>query len=331
MANPTKRVEPAEKEAAAWHARLGTTSIATGTIEEFFEWRSKPGNADAYRRVEEIWRESQGLGSDPAVAEALEGARRRRGRGVPAGRRSVLFGGLAAATAVALAIGGAWLWSGRDVLVTAVGEQRVIPLEDGSSVSLDTDTRVKMRFTDRERRIDLVHGQVLFDVAHDGQRPFVVYAGDARITAVGTVFDVRRAGEGVSVTLVSGVIDVKAAQASAPPRRVTAGQQVRVTDAGMSTRAVDVEAATSWTTGQLIFTDIPLEQAVAEMNRYLTAKIEIDDPSIRTVAVNGVFRTGDRDAFVAASSDVMGLRAVPKADGSVGLARRKFNSGHGEG
>ena len=103
---------------------------------------------------------------------------------------------------------------------------------------------------------------------------------------------------------------------------VAAGQQVRVSGKRMSTRTVDVAVETSWTSGRLIFTDIPLDQAVAEMNRYLTAKIEIDDPAIRSVAVNGVFRAGDRDAFVAASSDVMGLEAVAKPDGAVGLSRR---------
>ncbi|MBB1180382.1 FecR domain-containing protein [Brevundimonas aurantiaca] len=331
MANPTTRVEAAEKEAAAWHVRLGTTSIETRTIEEFFEWRARPGNADAYRRVEQVWREGQGLGSDPALAEALDGARRRSRPGLSAGRRSVLFGGLAVATAVALVVGGSWFWSERNVFATQVGEQRVIPLADGSSLRLDTDSRVRVRFTDRQRRIDLVQGQALFNVAHDAGRPFVVHAGDTRVTAVGTVFDVRRAGEGVRVTLVSGAIDVQAVQAPSPPRRIAAGQQATVSGAKIATRAVDVQAETSWATGQLVFTDIPLAQAVAEMNRYLTEKIEIDDPAIRSVAVNGVFRAGDRDAFVAASSDVMGLRAVPKADGSVGLSRRGINSGRREG
>ncbi|WP_262422641.1 hypothetical protein [Brevundimonas denitrificans] len=80
---------------------------------------------------------------------------------------------------------------------------------------------------------------------------------------------------------------------------------------------------TSWTTGRLIFQNVPLGQAVEEMNRYLAEGIVIDDPGIRDEAISGVFRTGDRDAFVAASSDVLGLSVVPKADGAVGLSRRR--------
>lgn len=325
MSNPTVRVEAAETEAAEWHARLGTTVVATQTIEDFFDWRARPGNAEAYRRVEQVWNDSRGLGADPEIAEALKGARergQRRSRS-SAGRRSVLYSGLAAATAVALAIGGGFWWTQRGVFETGIGEQRVVQLDDGSTVSLDTDSRMRVRFVADERRIDLEQGQALFTVAKDADRPFVVNAGGTEVTAVGTVFDVRRTGQAVRVTLVSGVVEVAVPDAVAPPRRMMAGQQARTSVRGITLKAVDTTAETSWTTGRLIFTDMPLEQAVSEMNRYLTEKIEIDDPAIRSVAVNGVFRAGDRDAFVAASSDVMGLIARPKADGSIGLARRE--------
>jgi len=322
MAGPSVRVEAAEEEAAAWHARLGSTVVATQTIEDFFAWRAKPGNADAYERVERVWRQSQGLGADPAIAEALEAARGRRNRRPGRSRRSVIFGGLAAATAVALVIGGSFWWSTRGVYETGVGEQRVVRLADGSSVSLDTDSRLRVRFGRDERRIELVEGQALFDVTPDAARPFVVTAEDTRVVAVGTVFEVRRREEGVDVTLVSGRVNVSAGMA-AEPRRMTAGQQTRVSARGLETSTVDTEAETSWTTGRLIFRNVPLEDAVDEVNRYLTAGIEIDDPSIRGVVVSGVFRTGDREAFVAASSDVLGLDAYPKADGTVGLSRRE--------
>jgi len=196
----------------------------------------------------------------------------------------VIFGGLATATAIALVIGGALWWNGRGVFETSVGEQRVVQLADGSSVSLDTDSRIHVRFENGERRIDLNQGQALFDVAHDAGRPFVVHAAGTRITAVGTVFEVRRTGPGVAVTLVSGVVDVVAADVAAPPRRMAAGQKTQVSARGVTTRDVNTAAETSWTTGRLIFTDVPLEEAVSEVNRYLTAKIEIDDPAIRAVA-----------------------------------------------
>jgi transmembrane sensor len=322
MAGPTVRVEAAEEEAAAWHARLGSTVVATSTLEDFFEWRAKPGNADAYERVERVWRVSQGLGADPDVAEALQAARGRRNRRPGRSRRSVIFGGLAAATAVALVVGGSLWWSQRGVYATGVGEQRVVRLADGSRISLDTDTRLRVRFDGDARRIELVDGQALFEVTPDAARPFVVAANGTEVVAVGTVFEVRRRDAGVDVTLVSGRVDVTAA-AVAAPRRMSAGQQTRVSARGLETTAVDTAAETSWTRGRLVFRDVPLADAVAEVNRYLEAGIVIDDPGISGITVSGVFRTGDRDAFVAASTDGMGLAAVPKADGTIGLARRE--------
>ena len=323
MANPTLRVEAKEREAAEWHARLGTTVVATKTIEDFFEWRSRPGNADAYRRVEQVWTQSRGLASDPAVAAALDAARqrdRRQGRPI---RRSVIYGGLATATAVAVVVGGAFWWNGRGVYATGVGEQRVIQLADGSSVNLDTGSRIRVRFDGGERRIELDEGQVLFRVAHEAGRPFVVHADGAEVVAVGTVFEVRRSGPRVDVTLVEGAVDVVAPEVAQGARRMAAGQKTQISARGVTTRAVDAAAETSWTQGRLVFSDVALAEAVHEVNRYLTDRVELADPALGRVAVNGVFRTGARAAFVAAASDSLGLEAVTAVDGTVLLSRRR--------
>lgn len=323
MASPTVRVEAAEKEAAEWHARLGTTSVASQTIYDFFEWRSKPGNADAYARVERVWKESRQLAGHPGIARAAAEARSRGdGRVRRRARDRWVQGGLIFAAVAGLAFGAGLWWTGRGVYETAVGEQRLVQLSDGSAVTLDTDSRLRVRYAGDERRIYLDRGQALFEVERDPRRPFRVSAGETQVTAIGTTFDVRRIGDAVRVTLVSGVVEVAGEGRASPPLRMRQGQQTRVSDRGTQTRAVDTAPETSWADGRLIFHDMPLETAVYEMNRYLTDKIEIDDPGIRAVAVNGVFRIGDREAFVAASSDVMGLAASTKPDGAIGLSRR---------
>lgn len=239
----------------------------------------------------------------------------------------MFYSGLAAATLAVLMIGGVVSWTGRGVIETRVGEQRVVQLADGSNVKLDTDTRIRVRFVREERRIELDRGQALFQVAHAEGQPFVVAVAGMEVTAVGTVFDVRRRGAVVGVTLVAGVVEVAAPDPALPARRMAAGQQAEVTRGGVETWAVDTAVETSWSTGRLIFTDVPLETAVSEVNRYLTARLEIDDPAIRRVAVSGVFRTGDRDAFVAASSDVLGLQAVPKAVWPTAKSLRRLLAG----
>jgi transmembrane sensor len=80
MANPKIRVETAETEAAAWHARLGARSVSTRDVEDFFAWKREPANAEAYRRVELIWGETGKLAGDPDIGAAVDAAMTRRGR-----------------------------------------------------------------------------------------------------------------------------------------------------------------------------------------------------------------------------------------------------------
>ncbi len=321
MSGPRARVERAETEAAEWHARLGATRVSPETIEAFFAWRKDPANADAYRRVETVWTDTAGLERDPEIAQALDAA---LGRKPVAGRRRNLgaggLWGLAGVGAAAVLAFGGWVWmEGRSVFSTGVGEQRLVQLADGSSVRLDTGSRLRVRFDGDRRLIDLEQGQALFTVAHDTSRPFVVVAGEARVTAVGTVFDVRREAGEVRVTLVSGAVDVAGEQGRGE-RRMSAGHQARVRDAEVRTTAVDVAAETSWAEGRVVFRDTPLKAAVAEVNRYLTDKIELDAPALEDEAVNGVFETGDREAFVSAAAAGLGLRASAGPDGAVRLS-----------
>lgn len=324
MAGPNVRVETADREAAAWHARLGAHSVSTSTLDEFFAWRSRPGNADAYSRVQRIWDGTAQLADDPQIEAAFQDALGRTARANPTRRPRLLLGFAAVGAAAVVALG-AWSWlQARSTFATVTGEQRVVQLADGSSVRLDTDSRIRVRFDGERRSVDLETGQALFTVARDAARPFVVDAGSAEVTAVGTVFGVRRHGADVSVTLVSGVVDV-ATDRKARPARMTAGQQAQVSMGDVRTRPVDAALETSWTDGRIVFRDTPLREAVAEVNRYLTAKIELAEGPAATVPINGVFRAGDRDAFVSTASQGLGLKASAGAHGAIVLSERINN------
>lgn len=323
-----KPAELAEIEAAAWYARLGERRVTTQTIEDFFAWRAVPANAEAYRRVETVWAETGKISGSQAVADAIGAAMTRKGRGGGRQRRRrqprflIGVGAVAAAVALVVAVG---IWQeSRTIYSTHVGEQRLVQLADGSTVRLDTGSRIRVRFAADQRLIELEGGQALFTVSHDAERPFVVQAGDTRVQALGTVFDVRREGADVRVTLVSGVVEVAESGVSAP-RRLSAGQQAVRTPDGVATRPVDVATETSWIDGRIVFQDTPLREAVSEVNRYLTAKIELEPGAMDGATVNGVFRTGDREAFVSTASAVLDLRVSEGPAGSVRLSAAENN------
>ncbi|NWE53822.1 FecR domain-containing protein [Brevundimonas sp. P7753] len=313
----------ADDQAASWIARLGTRTIALATIQEFAKWREDPANAEAYRRAEQLWSRTGELADDPDIQAALAQAQGRRPRRFSV--KQIATGSLTTALAASLAAG-AFFWQIRDTYATEVGEQRSLQLADGSRVRLDTASKIRVRFTDGERRIELAEGQAFFEVAHNPARPFVVMTTNASVTAVGTVFEVRRVGSETRVVLVSGAVDVAQAATPSAPQRLLPNQQTAIKAGKAKVSAVNADTATSWTTGELTFVDTPLAEAVAEVNRYLAAPIILDAPAAANTPINGVFRSGDRTAFVSAAAHLFNLKAIREADGKVRLVSSRNNA-----
>ncbi|MFZ4165463.1 FecR family protein [Brevundimonas sp. NPDC058933] len=313
----------ADDQATNWIARLGTRTISLDTIQAFAKWREDPANAEAYRRAEQLWSRTGELANDPDIQAALAQAQRRRPRRF--GAKQIAAAGLTTALAASLAVG-AFFWQIRDTYATEVGEQRSLQLADGSRVRLDTASKIRVRFTEGERRIELAEGQAFFEVAHNPARPFVVMTADASVTAVGTVFEVRRVGSETRVVLVSGAVDVAQAGAPSAPQRLLPNQQTAIKSGRAKVSAIDADTATSWTDGELTFTDTPLVEAVAEVNRYLATPIVLDAPAAANTPINGVFRSGDRTAFVSAAAHLFNLKAIREADGKVRLVSSRNNA-----
>jgi transmembrane sensor len=217
---------------------------------------------------------------------------------------------------------------GAPVYRTAVGERSTVTLPDGSVVTLNTDTVLRVAFTDQVRGIRLVRGQALFEVAHGKRRPFEVFAGDRVVTAVGTVFDVRVLGEAVKVALVEGrvrVRDLTPAPASDPQPEVSLapGELLEARHAQpMRIQNVDVTRETSWRSGMLVFDETPLGDAVAELNRYSRQQLVLEDQGIAQFHVTGGFKTGDMDKFSRVVADILPVDRMIDPDGTIRLSAR---------
>ena len=307
----------AREEAAAWFARLNRRSVPLQSLEDFRAWRQEPANRAAYQAVETAWRDTAALADDPDIAAALTAALapRARSKSVPwAWPAAFATGSVAGLMVLALLT-----FSGGATYTTRVGEQRLVHLEDGTGMRLDTGTKVSVSFRGGERRVKLLRGQALFNVAHDPAHPFFVDAGSMDIRAVGTRFDVRRDGADAKVTLLEGIIQVRGAGAPSSAWTLKPGEQVSLGRAPAHITADVVEATTSWTSGRVIFRGLPLAQAIDEINRYSPHKIRLEAQAVAGVPVTGSFQTGDVDAFVSAVSDLHGLVARKSLDGAIVL------------
>jgi transmembrane sensor len=322
MSDPTADGSRAETEAATWLARFGQP-VTTQALREFQDWRQSPANDAAYTAAEAQWEAAGALASDPDIRAATAEVLRRRPPRAARSRRTPVVLMIGAAVAGSLALAGWLSFSLAPIYSTRVGEQRLVVLTDGSRVRLNTDSELRVRFRGQERRVILAKGEAFFEAAHDAARPFIVEADGARVRAVGTKFDVRRDGTTVQVSLVEGRVQV--GHADQPnPTTLLPNQKLTVTPARVSApAAIDGQQAASWTTGRLVFRDVPLETAIQEVNRYSNRKIVLaGPPSLAQHPINGSFDPGDTKAFVEATTTYLDLQADWSDDTQVRVSPR---------
>jgi transmembrane sensor len=193
--------------------------------------------------------------------------------------------------------------------VTGVGEQRAFKLPDGSLVTLNTRSRVVVRFTPEARVIELVQGEALFNVQHDTQRPFRVLAGGAAVQAVGTQFNVHRGAQATTVAVLEGIVQVSPVDAAAAgganqtstTDRIGAGEQAQVSVTGQVLRhtSAELERVMAWRERRLVFRDEPLASVADEFNRYNNTRLVVEGAATRARRMTGVFNADDPGALIA--------------------------------
>jgi transmembrane sensor len=192
---------------------------------------------------------------------------------------------------------------------TAIGEQRAIRLQDGSTVELNSYSTLAVHFSRHERDVKLMKGQALFQVAKDARRPFVVASGDTTVRAVGTQFDVYMKDGGTIVTVVEG--RVAAAPTPATSILLSAGEQLTVTSSSVhKTEHANVARATAWTDHQIVFEGASLIDVAEEFNRYNRKHLVIDGSRLGTFHISGVFSSTDPESLIRFLRDRPGLRVV---------------------
>jgi transmembrane sensor len=222
---------------------------------------------------------------------------------------------------------GAYRYIQHGIYTTGVGEQRTVALEDGSSLQLNSRSRVRVRYSEHEREVDLIEGQALFRVAKDVAKPFIVRSDSTRVRAIGTQFDVYRKADGTTITVVEGRVAVYSQQppsaqpnpivpeksASDPNSRVEipgratppsivlvdSGQQVTATPSAVTQpKHADVSVITAWSHRELVFDSTPLADVALEFNRYNARQLVVHDTQLEQFHVTGIFSSTDPASLV---------------------------------
>ncbi len=319
-----------EHEAALWVVRAGETGPGMPGAQDLEAWLSaSPEHELAYVRQLSAWQKADAALKPQAQPRRFPPFRRASARRPapvnPALRRAAAFATVAVLGA-GLA-GGLWLADTGTAYATGVGEHRVVRLQDGSRVEMNTATRIVVRYTLTGRNIDLKQGEALFEVAPNKNRPFNVIASRERVRAVGTAFNVRVRSQGIDVLVSKGVVEVAPQQdAAAPHHRLAAGEMASFQGQGQVIQAVskaEIERTLAWRYGAIALNGQSLRQATDEFNRYNVRQLQVVDPQIADLKLGGYFRADDLDNFVQALRTTFGVEVTPGDDQTLYLSRQR--------
>lgn len=314
----TKRIdrdEGIEGTAALWVARLAEGPLDAAAQAELERWLAADSRHNAsFREAQAAWHVMNQVAREPGALRQTTPTTRR------AGTRWRAAAALAASLLVLVV--GAVLWSGDPLVAiaadhrTAPGERRLVTLSDGSAVELGPASAIALHFDERQRRIELLRGVVYVVAAPRRgveQRPLLVEAGAGSARALGTEFAVRLGAESVEVVVVEHEVVVTADSRDGKAAQVllAAGESVRYSDVGVGTvKAAKLDQVLAWRRNWLVLDQVPLSQAVEELNRYRSQRILIGGSALPQRQVSGVFDMADPDAVLAIIARELGARTL---------------------
>lgn len=282
--------------AADWVARMDSGNWSEADEAALQAWLAvDPRRQGLLLQTQAAWMLPDAV-REPDVVEAPEPANDTRGKWM---RRGVLGGMVAASVAAFVTVRTGF---SRDAeFVTRVGEIRRVPLDDGSIMTINSGSELKVSLSPRAREIQLLQGEAWFDVAKDAERPFIVASGPVRAKAVGTAFSVRKRDEGVEVLVTEGVVETWSDQDASRRLTVTAGERAVIKEwALVHYREGDntpVDRALAWRNGMIDLNGTTLREAADEFNRYNQRQIVISDPGIAGEQFDGLFKLDDPMGF----------------------------------
>jgi len=298
-------LSPAELKAisiaAQWYARLQSGVATDSDRAAWNDWLiADPAHRQAWQRMAAV---GEQMSSVPGAlaSPALRGAER--------SRRQVLRSVLVLASAGSLGWSGWRSETTQNLLAdfrTAVGERREFRLADGSSLLLNTDTVVNLRFDTHQRVLELLRGEILVTTAVDpSQRPFKVVTRHGEVLALGTRFIVRSQSEGGEVAVLEKAVEVTSGGGATV--RLEAGQAIGFNATSLGTGRRNDASVGAWQRGSIIAIDRPLAELLADLSRYRTGVLRCD-PRIANLRVSGAFPIDNTDLALAALESGFSLR-----------------------
>ncbi|WP_313515677.1 FecR family protein [Pseudomonas sp.] len=321
MTSQDMREQEIREAAALWVVRLGAGELSAEDAEALRVWREQdPRHAQALAFADETWSALGQLGALPVVPAAPFVT---PPPAMPVRRPRRLLRRMAIAASLLLVLG-LGVEQGQQMFLplladqsTGTGEIRSLRLADGSLVELDAQSAIDLAYSDSERRVRLLKGDAYFHpapVSAAEPRPFVVESTGGSSRALGTQFVVGLRGEGAWTGVLEHSVGVSLDDEprDGPRERVLQqGQSARYdAEHGVQPLQIDLQRATAWRRGTLVFEAVPLAQVVEQINRYRPGRLVIADADLAQREVNGMFRLDSLERALDTLSTELGAKRL---------------------
>lgn len=309
-------------QAAAWVVRLRADDVSGEDLVAAADWMgADPAHRRAFDEAEGLWAAMEHLPAAQVAPVADLAAHRARRRGVD---RRWLIAAPAMAAAVAATVVVAPLLQPASAVAyrTAPGQTRSVTLDDGTRLQINGGSTLSVKMERGRRRVHMEQAEVVFDVARDADRPFLIDVGESRVRVVGTSFNIRRSAADTQISVLRGVVEVHDLEQPTRKVRLSGGQQVRRSDAddSMAVEPVDVRTAAAWTQGRRAYDSRPLSEVAADLSRAFPTPVSVA-PEAANLRFSGVLLLDDEDAVIARLERFLPVRATRGAE-EVRLERR---------
>ncbi len=287
------------RRAVEWLVALQSGDVSREALQAWLA--QHPDHVRAWQRIESVNNKLRGVASPLTTALAhatLTAPRSNKRRAAIKTLATFFFVGATAYMAEEHLPWRAWSADER----TALGERRTIVLVDGTELVLNTDTAVNVRFTEQERRVDLLGGEIMITTAKDAlelPRPFVVQTAQGELQPVGTRFVVRQQTEVSRLDVFEGAVEIRPKDGAGLKRVIQAGQRVQFTHDGISDPVILKSDDGAWTEGMIVASGMRLQDFLAELSRYRRGRLTCD-PAIADLRVSGSYPLTDTDLILTA-------------------------------
>lgn len=299
-----------DEQAIEWLARLRRPELTDEETEAFADWIAQgPEQQSAFDRMTSLWALTGGLRQESRVSGNVPSLVQQRTIPQSLPRRWERWYAIAA-TVIFGVLTLSFLENDQSH-ATKPGEQREITLEDGSRIWLNTDTTVVVDVqAGDDRELQILRGEVYFEIAPDVKHPFEIKTPTARIRVTGTAFNVYSSATDTRVDVASGTVEITSDRnGSSGTLTASEGDQVTADASGLH-RTGELTRLDAWRNGRIVYNDVTLGALLADLDRYLPGTISIADDSLADIAVSAHLRLEDEGAMLDALTRSLDLTST---------------------